>query len=122
MLAEGDTVLVETAEGTSAQAGLLAVDHAARRVVFDRYVDGGGEPVLVVGIKVSDARRIAAVNIARGVHGTTAPDPEFNADLYALLYPDSRGYDPALAYLDYVSRAVAGDARVGKSSDLARAP
>ena len=60
------------------------------------------------GIKIFDTERQARIAFARNVAACnppltddTVPRPEFDADLYQLMYPDTRGFSFPDTYIDY---------------------
>jgi hypothetical protein len=90
-------------------------------------------PYTVWGIELIDPLRIARINYLRLFDQVNSfrsngsqitPDVEvnissnFNDALYTLLYPDARGLNRDLAYLDYTSRYGNNDVRVANVVDL----
>ena len=93
-------------------------------------------PYTVWGIELMDPHRIARINYLRlfdqvnsnSTHGSDGPvitpdvevniSSNFNDALYTLLYPDARGLNRDLAYLDYTSRYGNNDVRVANVIDL----
>lgn len=89
------------------------------------FLDAGGE-YLVYGIKVYDMLRLAHINYLRQFATTPAPpttsyvnlDPEFNFELYKLLYPDARLLDRDAAFVDWANRMDNEDVRIGRTRDI----
>jgi carbonic anhydrase/acetyltransferase-like protein (isoleucine patch superfamily) len=84
---------------------------------------------VLVGHKIYDFERLARTNWARNnrssnpVYGDFSNrfyglDPDFNVDLYKLLYPDSRIKTSEECILDYTSRRNNNDIRIGKSAEI----
>ena len=133
----GDRVLLVINDADRFETEVASVDPATNRIVFvedpvapdtsfenmvtvDPQLSSLVPPTRyrLIGILVTDAVRIAAINISRGVRGRLLPDPDFNPELYRLLYPDARLMDSDAAYEDYAGRAVTSNYRIGKEDDL----
>lgn len=80
---------------------------------------------LLHGIKLYDPLRIARINHL-AIYPPSPVDeveivnvePEFNYNLYTLLYPDSRVLTKEAAFVDYINRYGNNDARIGNVKDL----
>lgn len=73
---------------------------------------------LLQGVYVSDSRRIMHVATAADTHSNldlSLADPDFNVNLYKLLYPSAQGMTDQEAYGDYV----ACEGRIGFTKDIA---
>ena len=90
---------------------------------------GSGDTYLLYGHKIYDFERLGRVNWARNnrssnpVYGSFSNrfyglDPDFNVELYQLLYPDSRILTDEQCVLDYTSRRNNNDIRIGKSTEI----
>lgn len=85
-----------------------------------------GQSYTVAGIKVYDLDRIARINCLK--FARVAPyvppkvqvtmDPEFNPDLYRILYPDARNMGDLACFQDYIQRRDNDDYRIRNADDL----
>ena len=84
---------------------------------------------LLYGHKIWDFERLGLVNWARNnrscnpIFGDFSNryyglDPDFNVELYKLLYPDARILTPEQAILDYTARRNGSDIRIGKAQEI----
>jgi hypothetical protein len=86
-----------------------------------------GDMYICAGIKMFDVSRIAKINFIRGLdpapnvppaNALTYIDPEFNPDLYRLLYPETSKMTDLEAYYDYINNVDSMVKRIGRVSDI----
>lgn len=86
---------------------------------------------LLVGHKIYDAQRLSKTNFVRNNRSSNpifgdfsnrfyGLDPEFNTQVYKLLYPDARLMTDEQCLLDYTSRRNNNDVRIGKASEIVK--
>ena len=83
---------------------------------------------LCIGIKMYDPLRLARINYLRQFASLPQPptlnmvniDPDFNYELYQMLYPDARLLDRETAFLDYTNRLNNNEFRVKNEQDIKR--
>lgn len=103
------------------------IDSTTFTLCNDRYDFTELADYLVYGIKVYDPLRLARINYLRVYSASPTPpttnyvtvDPEFNYELYKILYPDSRLLDREAAYVDWMSKQNNQDFRIGRTRDIA---
>jgi predicted acyltransferase (DUF342 family) len=85
----------------------------------------------VIGHRIYDVERLARINWVRNYRSSNPVfgdfsnrfmglDPNFNVDLYKLLYQDARGMTNEQCILDYTSRRNNNDVRIGKSDEFVK--
>lgn len=91
----------------------------------DLYAFTDNAEYLVDGIKLYDPLRLARINYLKLYQqtGTVSSnyvniDPEFNYELYKLLYKNARLMSKETAYIDYVSRRNNEEFRIARSRDI----
>lgn len=91
---------------------------------FYQFLDTSAD-YLVIGIKVYDPLRLARINYLRLFalqqsipNNNVNVDPDFNYELYQVLYPDTRLLDRQSAYVDYINRRNNEDIRIAKTRDI----
>jgi predicted acyltransferase (DUF342 family) len=86
---------------------------------------------LLVGHKIYDAERLSKTNYVRNNRSSNpifgdfsnrfyGLDPEFNVQVYKLLYPDARLMTDEQCLLDYTSRRNNNDIRIGKAAEIVK--
>ncbi len=75
---------------------------------------------VVNGSFVADADRLGRINYIRTVAASNLKvwDPNFNAELYQVLYPDTRLLTKEDCYLDYLTHYAYKDFRIGYATDI----
>lgn len=85
----------------------------------------------VIGHRIYDVERLARINWVRNYRSSNpifgdfsnrfmGLDPNFNVELYKLLYQDARGMTNEQCILDYTSRRNNNDVRIGKSDEFVK--
>ena len=92
---------------------------------------GNSDTFMLYGHKIYDFERLGRTNWARNnrssnpVYGAFSNryyglDPDFNVELYQLLYPDTRVMTAEQCVLDYTSRRNNNDLRIGQSDEIVK--
>jgi hypothetical protein len=141
-LGPGDRILMTLdATGTTFYADVLDIDFATRRIstrpVFSAPLPPG-KGYTLQGIQVVDVERLGRINYVRMtlsrlrnnqlVTDPTLPfpsqmgvggwDPDFNYELYQVLYPDARTLSREQCYLDYMAHVTKNPMRIGFASEI----
>jgi hypothetical protein len=122
----GDDVRIRRGRYCVTVARVVAVDHKAGRLILHNPSfnyspqDGCNERYVLEGIRIKDPLRVATIAYFRGAYdGPCEVIDDFNADLYRLLYPDTRCMTPAEAYNDCLVHIAACRPRIKSVDDLA---
>lgn len=141
-LGSGDRVLMtlETT-GTTIYADVISIDYDARMIAMRPVLAAPlppGEVYTLQGIHVVDVERLGRINYVRMtlsrlrnnqfVTDPTLPfpsqmgvggwDPDFNYELYQVLYPDARTLSREQCYLDYMAHVTKNPMRIGFASEI----
>ena len=129
----GDDIQIETDNTNYAYANVIEIDPSTSSFTVSNYYSDTysnmSSSYLLVGHKIYDFERLARVNWARNnrssnpIYGDFSNryyglDPDFNVELYQLLYPDARTMTADQCILDYTARRNNSDIRIGKSGEI----